>query len=92
MKSVGIPKMERITISYRVHCGPSHMLGYNDGRHRPKDCDNAVVALSACQDGIVDAGIVADDDAKHVRLGGIEVITDTDLCGVFVTIEEWTEE
>lgn len=85
--------LKRISISYRVLCGPDKAFRFRDGRYRAKDVDNAIFSLSPAQDSLVDAGIVADDTAEYVRLGGVEVRRGKgEECGVEVTISEWAEE
>ena len=45
-----------------------------DGRYRPEDAGNAIYALKAAIDGLIDAGIIIDDGYKHVKMltGAIE--------------------
>jgi hypothetical protein len=38
-----------------------------DGYYRPLDAGNALYALKAAVDGLIDAGLVVDDDYRHVR-------------------------
>lgn len=44
----------------------SVQLHYNTGDRRRRDSDNLVATLKPCVDGLVDAGLVPDDDPAHV--------------------------
>lgn len=44
----------------------------SDG-YRPRDTQNALAATKAAIDGMVDAGVVANDSAKFVSWGGIRL-------------------
>ena len=39
-----------------------------DGYYRPRDEDNAQASLKSAIDGLVDAGVLADDTAKQLRI------------------------
>lgn len=46
----------------------------SDGYYRPLDIGNAIYSLKAAIDGIVDAGVMVDDDYRHLALlsGSVE--------------------
>lgn len=79
---------KRVRISYTWYMAPSP----GDGLYRPKDRDNAVSALKACQDGIRDSGIISDDTADTVTLGDVVLLRTAEghggRRGVVVTVEE----
>lgn len=56
-----------------------------DGRRR--DPDNSMGSIKAAYDGIVDAGLVVDDDAKHMRRGEPSFEVDSKYPRVVLTIE-----
>jgi hypothetical protein len=58
--------------------------------YRPQDAGNACYALKAAIDGIVDAGLLADDSYEHVRFltTSVQRVESMDLEGLFVRIEE----
>jgi len=65
--------LERCRLTYRAYlCRKTwtpddplvSMVGY-----RPKDIDNLAGAMKSAQDGLKDAGLFADDTAKHVKHG-----------------------
>lgn len=43
------------------------------GLYAPRDEANALAALKAAIDGIIDAGVLPDDSRKHLRIGGITI-------------------
>jgi hypothetical protein len=45
----------------------------SDGFYRPMDWGNAAYALKAAIDGVIDAGLIVDDDYKHVVRGSCAV-------------------
>ena len=53
-----------------LHLAPadhvSVQLHYASGDNRRRDTDNLVATLKPCVDGLVDAGLVVDDDPAHV--------------------------
>lgn len=53
-------------------------------RYQPQDEANALNAFKAGLDGIVDAGVVADDSRKHLSIGRVEITSDD---GPFVRVE-----
>jgi crossover junction endodeoxyribonuclease RusA len=57
---------------------------YKDKRRR--DPDNAIASLKAAYDGIVDAGLLPDDDADHMRRGEPTFAVDEDCPRVELTI------
>lgn len=62
-----------------------------DGRYRPRDYDNAIRAMKAFQDALVDHGVIPGDSRKFVRLGGIDIFSHAESqgqMGVRVTISE----
>jgi crossover junction endodeoxyribonuclease RusA len=40
---------------------------------RKRDLDNCMAMLKPCWDGLVDAGVLVDDDSKHLKLGAPEM-------------------
>lgn len=80
----------RVRISVRLHvCRNTRLWGRAPG-YRPRDEDNALAALKGFFDGIVQAGLVPDDDAQHVTQGGVTffAVARTEDEGLQVTIEE----
>lgn len=59
-----------------------------DGLYRPEDPTNAVYALKAFFDGLIDAGLIVDDGYKHMELGYARVCPKRAPEGVYVTVEE----
>ena len=45
-----------------------------DGRYRPRDCGNGISALKAAVDGIVDSGLIADDNHKRLTWGEVRFL------------------
>ena len=43
------------------------------GRYQPRDEQNALASAKALIDGMVDAGVVADDSRKHLSIGGVDI-------------------
>lgn len=64
---------------------------YKPALYRPQDIGNAVSAFKAGFDGLVEAGLLVDDDAKHMALGNVE-IDSTAGPWVRVTIEPLAAE
>ncbi len=63
-------------ISYQFMCKLS----------RNRDHDNLVAACKSFQDGLIDAGVIAFDDSKHLTLGRVDVLPgDTDQTIITVT-------
>lgn len=60
--------------------------GRKTQRYQPRDAANALSAFKAGIDGLVDAGMVPDDSAKHLELGAI-LIDSTRGPFVEVTVE-----
>lgn len=58
--------------------------------NRRRDPDNAMGAIKAVYDGIVDAGLVVDDDAKHMKRGEPEFDVDPEHPRVVLTIAKLT--
>ena len=73
--STGPWKLARVTATFF----------FKDDRRR--DPDNAMGAIKAVYDGIVDAGLVIDDDAKHMKRGEPEFDVDPSYPRVVLTIE-----
>jgi len=44
-----------------------------DGGYRPVDIPNAIAAFKPGFDALVDAGILVDDDARHMTLGTVRI-------------------
>lgn len=62
-----------------------------DGRYRPRDYDNAIRAMKAFQDALVDHGVIPSDSRKFVKLGTVEILSHAESkgqMGVRVTISE----
>lgn len=57
---------------------------FKDSRRR--DQDNAMGSLKAVYDGIVDAGLVDDDDYKHMKRTNVDFSTDKKYPRVDLTI------
>lgn len=72
-----IPQAVRLEIVYRC---PFGSVGYC-----PRDTQNAIGALKAAIDGMVDAGIVPDDSARWVTWGEFRLVRDGEP-GVHVTV------
>ena len=45
-----------------------------DNYYRPKDADNGLAALKAAIDGLVWAGVLADDTRAHMKLRNVELV------------------
>jgi hypothetical protein len=60
------------------------------GSYRPHDAGNAIYALKAAIDGIKDAGLIVDDDLKHLveLTGRVERVNTADEEGLLVYVEE----
>lgn len=58
-----------------------------DGFYRPMDVPNAVYALKPLYDGLQDAGLITDDDYRHMELGP-HYIERAEREGLLVTVEE----
>lgn len=60
------------------------------GAYRPHDAGNAIYALKAAIDGVKDAGLIVDDDLKHlVELSGrVERVKTPAEEGLLVLVEE----
>lgn len=74
-----------LMVAYRMRPGGGKRLGY-----RPHDVQNAIAALKASIDGMVDAGIVPNDSARWVSWGEVQIqsVVPGDRLGegVFVTV------
>lgn len=57
----------------------------------PRDDGNAVQAVKAYVDGCVDAGIVADDSAKNLKLKGVEIYPSSESGGRAEVVLEFFE-
>lgn len=62
------------------------------GLYHPKDEENAISALKAARDALADAGLIASDSRKHLRLGQCRLFSTARECKgpgrVVVTLEE----
>lgn len=58
--------------------------------NRRRDPDNSMGSIKAAYDGIVDAGLVIDDDAKHMKRGEPTFAVDSKYPRVVLTIEKLT--
>ena len=63
-------KAGKVRISCAFWCGK---VLPRDDFYRPKDEANGIASLKAMVDGFVDAGLVPDDDAKHVTWGSCQI-------------------
>ncbi len=73
--------MAEVSITFGVKL----VNGRSDGKYRPLDVGNAVYAFKAGFDGLVDAGILPDDDFRNMQLG--RVIIDPARAGVLVVVK-----
>ena len=80
------PKFVRASITVGYYCTNKKP---GDGLYRPTDVFNAISACKPLFDGIVDAGIIPDDDYTHLVLGSFEIVrTDSlELEGLVVVIQ-----
>ena len=44
--------------------------------HRRRDRDNCLSMFKPGLDGIVDAGLLLDDDAEHLEIGNVDILVD----------------
>lgn len=60
-----------------------------DGLYRPEDAPNAVSACKPVFDGLQDAGVLIDDDWRHMALGTFRIVPVEALAeeGIYVTVE-----
>ena len=63
----------------------SYQFCVTDKRHR--DLDNLLAMCKPWQDGLIDAGIIFYDDAKHLELGNIDIILNN-TNKTIITVEE----
>ncbi len=56
--------------------------------HRRHDQDNLVASMKAYLDGLVRAGLLADDDDQHVTLSESQIIRDARAEQTVITVEE----
>jgi len=68
-----------------THARISYEFTVKDKRRR--DISNLVSACKSLEDGIVDAGVVVDDDAKHLEVGHI-LLTRGDTEQIIIKVEE----
>lgn len=80
MKPYGFRGFKRAIVEMDYDTSPSKA----DSGYRPMDVQNAVAAVKAYIDGCVQAGIVPDDDYKHLSWGSVR-ITRTGRPGVTLT-------
>jgi hypothetical protein len=73
----GQPAMMRVVISYQFTVKVS----------RSRDEDNLVAACKPWQDGLIDAGVIFYDDARHLKLGTVGIIPGESNKTV-ITVEE----
>lgn len=57
-------KAKAMLLGHHEHV--SVQLHYATGDHRRRDQDNLVASMKPAVDGLVDAGLIADDDPTHV--------------------------
>jgi len=51
---------------------------------RRRDRDNLLARFKPGQDAIVDAGLLLDDDAKHLEIGEVDIVVDAGLAPLTV--------
>jgi hypothetical protein len=56
--------------------------------HRKRDYDNCLASIKPLLDGLVSAGLLRDDDAAHLRIGGIDIQEKQKAEGVAVILLE----
>lgn len=62
------PQLARVSLCF----GTRRVKGGDDG-YRPLDVPNAVSAFKGGFDGIVDAGLLADDSYRYMELGAVTI-------------------
>lgn len=83
-KEAKIPKgHEHVTISAVWVLGKS---ANGKGGYRPRDVPNAIGAMKGTIDGIVDAGVIPDDDAKHLSIGSVTIVRRPDQSQSYIDI------
>lgn len=70
----------RVTAMFRT--APHPTLGRSDGTYRPLDAGNAIAALKAAIDGIVDAGVIPNDRAETLHWGEVRISRESGPCVV----------
>ena len=80
----------RATLTLTVRCMDGRAVVPADGVYRPLDVGNAIYALKSGIDGVKDAGLIVDDDWRHLEAvtGRIERVSDRASEGVLVTVCE----
>ena len=95
MKAAAAKKYRRISKeqveSEKIETGPWELARVSATfffkNHRRRDPDNAMASLKSAYDGIVDAGLVVDDDATHMKRGEPEFFVDKVYPRVVLKIE-----
>lgn len=90
---VSLPQVKAVTEPFdyaRVSIVLRWYKRASDGCYRAQDAGNAIYSLKAFIDGLVDAGLLIDDDYLHMELGrcAVERCATTADEGVVVTIEQ----
>lgn len=99
MKAAAIKKLRRLTREAiegeQVETMPWPkvivQVGFFHETKRRRDQDNAMGSLKAAYDGIVDSGLVADDDYEHMERGVPTFKIDTESPRVEITITRQEE-
>lgn len=67
-----------------------HKRIHGDNKYRPEDAGNAIYALKAAIDGLIDARIIIDDGMRHVSLltGRVERCETKEQEGLQITVIE----
>ena len=47
-----------------------------DGRYRPRDVQNGIASIKGLLDGLIDASVIVDDNAKVLTWGSVRIISD----------------
>ncbi|MCK5236304.1 MAG: hypothetical protein KAR06_04885 [Deltaproteobacteria bacterium] len=69
--------MMKARISYRFHAKD----------HRKRDLDNLLSACKAYQDGLIEVGVLFNDDAEHLEIGGVSLTSDV-MDKTYILVEE----
>jgi hypothetical protein len=83
-------RFERASIAVRLHICRNTRLWSKAPGYRPRDEDNAQAALKGFFDGLVDARMFPDDNAKYVKQDGVTIypVSRTEDEGLYVEIQE----
>ena len=73
--------MMRARVSYQFHVADN----------RKRDLDNLLSSCKAFQDGLIDAGVLFYDDAKHLEIGQVKVVQ-SDTEQTVIKLEELRDD